>query len=126
MEYDFAVEAGLPVLAFLHGSPGQIPAEKTEPRDAGRAALEKFRKRVEDVRHVKYWTSAKELPGLVFPGLATLMKLKPRVGWVHADAVPDESAAQEILKLRRQVEALQKQIVAAATPPRNRGSSPGN
>jgi hypothetical protein len=29
MEYDFAVEEHIPVLAFLHGDPGQIPSSKS-------------------------------------------------------------------------------------------------
>jgi hypothetical protein len=33
MEYDYAVAEGLPVLAFLHGDPGVIPANKTEGTD---------------------------------------------------------------------------------------------
>src|SRR5713226_5081393 len=39
MEYDHAVKAGIPVLAFLHKDPGMIRADKTEATDAGKAAL---------------------------------------------------------------------------------------
>src|ERR1035441_6796733 len=45
MEYDYAVEAGLPALAFLHKDPGTIPANKTEPTDDGKVALCAFRKK---------------------------------------------------------------------------------
>ena len=110
MEYDYAVEAGLPVLAFLHGDPGKIVADKTEATDEGKTALRAFREKIEAARHAKYWTFSKELPGLVALGMSSLMKIKQRVGWVRADQVADESAAQEILGLRKRIDELDAQI----------------
>ena len=117
MEYDYAVKVGLPALAFLHKDPGTIPAKKTEPTDEGRAALAAFRKKIEDARHAKYWSTSGELAGTVTHGMVSLMKLKPRVGWVRADLVPDESSAQEILKLRKRIEELEKNIAETAFSP---------
>lgn len=117
MEYDYAVSAGLPVLAFLHGDPGKIAAEKTESSEDGRQALTAFKKRIEDARYAKYWTDSKELPGLVALGMSSLMKIKPRVGWVRADQVADESAAQEILRLRRKIDEFETQIERAELAP---------
>jgi hypothetical protein len=110
MEYDFAVSAGLPVLAFLHKDPGMIASGKTELTEEARTALAEFRKKIETARHAKYWSSAKDLAGLVGLGMASVMKIKPRVGWVRADLVSGESAAQEILGLRRKIDELKKQI----------------
>jgi hypothetical protein len=70
MEYDHAVKSGLPTLAFLHKNPGMIVADKTEPTDEGKAALAAFRKKVENARHAKYWTSSGELAGTVTLGMA--------------------------------------------------------
>ncbi len=113
MEYDHAVEAGLPTLAFLHKDPGAILANKTEPTDEGKTALSSFRKKIENARHAKYWSSSAELAGIVTLGMASLMKIKPRVGWARADLVPDEGAAQELLRLRREIDALSADLVAA-------------
>jgi len=110
MEYDYAVEAGLPVLAFLHGDPGTILADKTEATNEGREALTKFRDKIKAARHAKYWSSPKELPGMVAVAMLSLRTIKPRVGWVRADRVPSESAAQEILALKRKVEELEARI----------------
>src|SRR6516164_6331542 len=38
MEYDFAIKAGIPVLAFLHGDPGIIATNRTEASDTGKTA----------------------------------------------------------------------------------------
>ena len=110
MEYDYAVEAGLPVLAFLHGNPGSIPASKTEAGDKGKAALRSFREKIEAARHAKHWKVTDGLAGLVAISMSSLMKIRPRVGWVRADQVADESAAQEILRLRRRIDELNVHI----------------
>src|ERR1019366_4624236 len=104
MEYDFAIEAGIPALAFLHKSPGEIAAGKTEPTEIGKASLTAFRKKIEARRHAEYWNSPKELAGQVALAMMSLMQIKPRVGWVRADRVPDESAAKEMLRLRERLE----------------------
>jgi hypothetical protein len=110
MEYDYAVSVGLPVLAFLHKDPGMIVANKSESSEEARAALVDFRKKIETARHAKYWKTAQELAGLVALGMAAVMKINPRVGWVRADLVPDESAAQEILGLRRKIDEFKRRI----------------
>jgi hypothetical protein len=110
MEYDYAVEAGLPVLAFLHGDPGTITENKTEATNEGKAALRAFRERIKAARHAKYWKFPKELPGLVALGVPSLMKIKPRVGSVRADQVADETASQEILGLCRKIDDLEAHI----------------
>lgn len=113
MEYDYAVEVGLPALAFLHKDPGTIPTNKTEPTDGGKASLGAFRKKIENARHAKYWSSSGELAGTVTLGMASLMKIKPRVGWVRADLVPDENATQELLRLRREIDSLNGELTIA-------------
>lgn len=41
------------------------------------------------------------------------MKIRPRTGWVRADQVADESAAQEIVRLRRQIDEMEAHIAQA-------------
>jgi Domain of unknown function (DUF4062) len=110
MEYDYAVEAKLPVLAFLHGDPGSIPAKKTEQTDEGRIALARFREKIKTARHTKFWNSPKDLAGWVYQSMPLLMKSKPRTGWVRADRPTDESAAQEIIRLRKKIDDLETHI----------------
>src|SRR5689334_7610079 len=57
MEYEFAVEVGIPALAFLHQEPGKILADKSEKTDAGRESLAEFRMLIKSGRHCKYWSS---------------------------------------------------------------------
>ena len=127
MEYDFAVEASLPVLAFLQGDPGGIASKNTEATAEGKAALEKFREKIKIARHAKYWTSPKDLALAVFQSMSSLMKTKPGVGWVRADLVADESAAQEILRLRKKIDELSLHIAQSelTAPPGTEDLSQG-
>ena len=107
-EYEYAVEKGVPVMAFLHGAPGKIPAEKTEGNEESKRKLEQFRELCKQ-RLCKYWTTADELGGAVVKSLNQLTKTQPRTGWVRADQVPDESASKEILRLKSRIEELERE-----------------
>jgi hypothetical protein len=41
------------------------------------------------------------------------MNIKPGLGWVRGNLVPDESAAQEILKLRKRIDELEAKLAEA-------------
>lgn len=105
-EYEYAVECGVPVLAFLHGDPGKIPYEKTEGSEEAKKKLEEFREICKQ-RLCKYWKTPDALAGIVLSSLNQLKKAHPAVGWVRADQVPDESVSKEILKLKKHIEELE-------------------
>ena len=44
-EYDYAVKVGKPVLAFVHGDPGSLPAKHTDADASSRKKLSAFRKK---------------------------------------------------------------------------------
>jgi hypothetical protein len=117
MEYEHARQSNLPIMAFLHADPGKIIADKTEKTEPGKVALVEFRKRIEERRHCKYWSSPKDLGGVVSRSMLNLINTKPGIGWVRANLVPDESAAQEILRLRKTAEDLRLQVEQLATSP---------
>jgi hypothetical protein len=117
MEYEYAVSKGKPALAFLHKNPGTIAADKSEDSAEGRGKLKAFRELAEK-KMCKYWSSPEELGSVVSRSVVKLMKAKPAVGWVRADLVPDETASKEILKLKRQLEDLQRELesIRSAAP----------
>jgi hypothetical protein len=115
MEYDFAVEAGVPAIAFLHENIGAIPSDRTEQGDVGRRALAAFREKIQRARHANFWTSSGELPGKVVFGMLSLMRTKRRPGWVRADVVP-EKIKDEMLRLRQEIDSLAKELAVAKRP----------
>jgi hypothetical protein len=67
---------------------------------------------------VRFWTSPADLGSVVSRSLIRLIKDHPAVGWARADILPDGSIAEEILRLKKQVEELEASLaVAAAQPP---------
>jgi hypothetical protein len=116
MEYRYAVEQGKPIMAFLHKVPGDLPANRTEESEAGRAKLNEFREFVER-RVCRYWQTPGELGGQVSRSLIKLIKNHPAVGWVKADRVPTIEASQEIVRLHRRVEELEHELSSTANRP---------
>ena len=109
MEYEYAIEAGKPVISFTHNKPGSIPADKTERTDEGKKKLDEFRNLVRQ-KMCKSWETPVELGSVVSRSLIQLIKTKPAIGWVKADLVPDETASQEILKLRNKIKRLEDEL----------------
>lgn len=114
MEYRYALESRKPIIAFLHRSPGQIVADKTEQSPDGKRKLAEFRSFVEK-RICKHWDSPAELGSVVSRSLIQLIKAEPAVGWVRANELPDEDSTTELLRLRRQVDELQVELKKTRT-----------
>ena len=112
-EYDYAVSVDKPVMAFVHGDPGSIPASKTELDTSAREKLEAFREKVKASKHVKYWQSADDLAGKVSRSFTQLRKQHPAVGWIRGDTETSTESLTEIIELRKQIDSLKAQLVQA-------------
>lgn len=115
-EYDYAVDRGLKVVAFLHERPDQIPVAKSEVEPSLRQAVEAFRQKVASERLVRYWTQPDQLPGLVALSLTKTIKTYPAVGWVRADAVASEALLNEINDLRKENLQLKESLETQSLP----------
>jgi len=103
-EYDLAVKARIPVLAFLHGQADEIPQGKSELDLDARERLAAFRKKIEDKHHCKYWRGADELGRHVTQAVLRAFTSNPRTGWVRADhggRAPDSSVQESARPLSR-------------------------
>jgi len=112
MEYEYAVSQNKPVIAFLHKDPGSLPSNKCEKGQAGREKLDQFRAIAQE-KMCRFWTSPADLGSVVSRSLVKLIKTHPAVGWVRADLLPDQSAAEEMLRLRKRVEELENSLGAS-------------
>ena len=83
MEYNYAVDNGIPILAFLHKHPENIPIKFSEKDSKMREKLGKFRKRVQNERLYKQWESPEELSTMVLSSLIEEQEIHPRPGWVR-------------------------------------------
>jgi len=113
-EYRYALEKGKPVIGFLHKSPGDLPAKKTEQLEDKKQRLGAFRELVGQ-KLCQFWDSPADLGSKVSRSLIKLIKQHPAVGWVRADQVPSEDVNQELLLLRKKIDELQRELAAAST-----------
>lgn len=107
-EYEYAIEKGLKVLAFIHEKPDDIPVGKSDIDPEVRGRLMAFREKVATGRLVKFWKIAEELPGLVSLSLTKTIKTYPAVGWVRADQVSSTETLTEINELRKRNQELER------------------
>jgi len=105
MEYDYAVESGKPILGFVHGDPGSIPASRTELDAAARDRLDAFRVKVQTL-HVKMYNNAEDLGSKVSRALNMAMKTTAAEGWVRGRFAMTPETQAEISELRAQISEL--------------------
>jgi hypothetical protein len=127
MEYRYALDTGKPIIGFVHRSPGDLAASRCESTDDGKVKLGAFRDFVQK-KMCRFWDSPADLGSQVSRSLVKLIKSNPGIGWVRGDLVPDESAIEEILGLRRRIEELQQELLAASShgPEGTRGLAQGD
>lgn len=114
MEYRYALESSKPIIGFVHRKPGDLAANRCEATDDGKVKLASLRDLVQK-KMCRFWESPADLGSQVSRSLVKLIKSTPGIGWVRGDLVPDESAVEEILALRRRIEELQLELSAAST-----------
>jgi hypothetical protein len=114
MEYRYALDTGKPIIGFIHSDPGELIAKRCESTDDKKVKLNAFRDLVQK-KMCSFWNNPADLGGQVSRSLVKLIKNTPSIGWVRGDLVPDESTAEEILNLRRRIEGLQQELLAAST-----------
>ncbi|CAI0900885.1 Uncharacterised protein [Serratia quinivorans] len=115
MEYDYAVEKGLKIIALIYRDINQLTREKTEtdPEVAGK--LEAFRQKISTGRLVNFWSNLSELPGFVAISLSQTMTMFPAEGWIRARNATSEEMLIDINKLRKENDEL-KERLSAQTP----------
>lgn len=83
-EYNYAKSKGIPILAFLHSDPYNLPYNNRE--DDKRELLEQFRKKASSGRLCKIWSDLAELTTSVLISLNEQVNENPQKGWIRNDA----------------------------------------
>ncbi len=110
MEYDYAVEKNIPVIALLHKNPDNLPVNKAEIDHEKKEKLQKFKEKVRKGRLVDTWESKDSIPGKVSIGLSKAINRFKAIGWVRADQIASNDLLIEINNLRKENESLKKNI----------------
>ncbi len=109
-EFQYAVETGKTVLAFLPRKPDQIPQGKTDKNDLKRQKLNDFVSMVSKGRLVQYWDNAIELRANAIVSLTKAFSESPQIGWVRADTLSSASTMADIIKFRNENDSLRAEI----------------
>ena len=76
-EYDYAVQKGLPVLAFIHSNPDSLPVNKSERDPEMAKRLNAFKDKVRKNRMISFWNSPQQLTAEVHAALNKAFKIHP-------------------------------------------------
>lgn len=104
-EYDYAIEKGIPVLAFLHDDPYNLPVDKRD--DGNREVLERFRDKVSDGRLCKMWHTSAELTASVIISLGEEVANNPQMGWTRGSGIDLSDLLNQLNSLRIEKDNLQ-------------------
>jgi len=116
MEYRYAVDAGKPVVAFLHEDPSALQQKFCEQAPDKRARLDAFRD-LAKTRLCKMYSSPADLGAKVSRSITQLKKQHPAIGWVRADTFGGAPSAEDVLKLREDNDRLRAQVASLSLAP---------
>jgi hypothetical protein len=115
-EYQYAVDSGKPVIAFLHKDPTQIAVGRSESKPDSAAKLKDFRDLAQR-KVCRYWESPADLGSAVSRSLVRLINTHPMPGWIRADKAAAAVAATEVLRLKKTIEDLQAKLADSQLSP---------
>lgn len=104
-EYNYALQAGLPILAFIHEDVGDLKVRNAEFDIDLRERLDAFKGRVKNNRIVKLWNDVGSLQSSAITSLTSEFGSSPRIGWRRDDGQLSRAALEKIERLSREVES---------------------
>jgi hypothetical protein len=110
LEYEYAVQKGLPTLAFLHSQPEKLDQSKIEPDAEKSKRLAAFRQRIEQNGLVDYWSAPDQLATKVVAAIAQEVSTNPGIGWIRGDRAASEELLNEINELRKSNDELRRSL----------------
>jgi hypothetical protein len=80
-EFRYALEKGIPTIAFLHYNPSRLPAEYHDNEEK----LSDFYELVKKETLCSFWKNKDQLAAMLTSSLVKLIEDNPQTGWVKAD-----------------------------------------
>jgi hypothetical protein len=109
-EYDYAIEKGMKVIAFLHKTPELLSVKHSEVSKDTIEKLSYFREKVSKGRLVNFWENKDQLAGMIALGITSLIRMYPAIGWVRADKTSTFESLEENNFLRKKNSELEENI----------------
>lgn len=109
-EYKYAKELKIPVIAFIHKEPDNLPVNKSDTNPELQKKLNDFKTEVSNNRLVKFWSTPEDLISGVVLSLMSAKKIHPAVGWVKANQLSSPELLSEVHTLRNENDALKEKL----------------
>lgn len=109
MEYDYALETGIPILGFVKDNIDEIPAKYSEKDQDRLNKLLSFREKVKS-KTCRLFTDPNELGMAVMKSLMSETRIKPQIGWIRANLARSEKDKVREQKLLEELESAQTYI----------------
>lgn len=106
MEFDYAQRQGKPILLFVHGDPGSLPAKKSEESASTKRKLSKFISKAARDRNRRTWLDANSLRAEVGHALDGTFTTRHLVGWTRADGQNNNKLLQQIADMESRMQSL--------------------
>lgn len=107
-EFNYALEKGVPILAFVMDSSASVEGSKIETDPKKLEGLNAFLEKVKTGRMVKFWKNADEFSAQLSQTLYKAMMRGNRPGWVRTTEFNIEESHARILELTERVHMLEK------------------
>ncbi|EKS6737088.1 DUF4062 domain-containing protein [Enterobacter ludwigii] len=119
MEYNYAKELGIPVLAFIRNPGVGTTPDERESDFSKIQLLENFINKAKANKMCDFWDSIDDLATKVAIALPKIMRRTPRIGWVRGNEVMSKEISIELAelftenrKLREKVRMFESQLSA--------------
>lgn len=109
LEYEYAVEKGVPVLAFAINDINSLSDDKKESNDANKARLALFREKTLKGRLAGIWGNKDELAYKVFAAIISAKQEYERPGWVRGGKFDSQTLLNQIVSLMEENKKLKEE-----------------
>jgi len=106
MEYNYAIDRGIPVLVFALDNDAEISSDKTESDDIKKGKLAEFKIRAMRNRLASIWKDESDLMGKVAIAIMQAKTEIKRPGWHRGNDVEKETLLKQISYLEKELERI--------------------
>lgn len=114
-EYRYAVEKGVPVLAFLYEDIGSLSVSDTDNDPEALKKFNTFRKELMTDKMVSFWNNEDDLVSKVKDALHSIIFRKPGIGWIRGDQAMEPQVYKELEAERKKRIDLEAQLAEFAS-----------
>ncbi|MEL6999796.1 MAG: hypothetical protein AAFP68_16165, partial [Pseudomonadota bacterium] len=103
-EYDYAVDLGIPICAFIHENIEKLEYEKIEKDPKNFERLNALKEKVRSNKIVRFWKDPEDLESSVVISLTHIFNDKPRPGWSREIQKDSRETLEKINKMNTDLE----------------------